>query len=123
MRWKFLMDRSSVARCTRRTCHDFFVRPDHHRIAIVREADKFVSSNRSSLERWIASPPADAVLILEVTSFPGTTNLYKQAVAKGLVIQCSPPTTSAWGNPVDEKAVAKWIDSWAKKKLRTCSER
>ncbi len=88
---------------------------DHHRIAIVREADKFVSSHRSSLERWIASPPADAVLILEVTSFPGTTNLYKQAVAKGLVIQCSPPTTSAWGNPVDEKAVAKWIDSWAKK--------
>ncbi len=90
----------------------------HHRVAIVKDADKFVSSNRASLEKWIEHPPKDAVLVLEVSTFPGTTKLYKQVVAKGLLIQCNPPVLSSWGNPVDEKAIAKWLGSWAKQTHR-----
>lgn len=82
---------------------------------MVRDADKFISTNRAALERWVDSAPADAVLILEASSFPGTTKLYKQVVAKGLLIQCNPPLTSAWGNPVDEKAIQKWLAGWSKK--------
>ncbi len=85
----------------------------NHRIAIVRDADKFITTNRAALERWVESPPADAILVLEAESFPGTTKLYKQIAAKGLLIQCNPPTTAAWGNPVDEKAIQKWMTKWA----------
>lgn len=86
------------------------------RVAIIREADKFVSANRPALERWLDSPPPDAILVLEVNSFPGTTKLYKQVANKGMLIECSPPVTSGYGNPVDERAVVQWITRWAKQR-------
>jgi DNA polymerase III subunit delta len=77
----------------------------HHRIAIVTNADDFVSKNRPALERWLGHAPADALLVLEVSSFPKTTRLYKSVAASGLVIDCNAP---------DDKKTMKWLVSWAK---------
>lgn len=88
----------------------------HHRIAIIREADKFITANRAYLEKWLEAPPPDAVLVLEASSFPGTTKLYKQVVAKGTLVNCNPPTLASFGNPVDEKKIEKWLITWALRK-------
>lgn len=85
----------------------------NQRIALVRDADKFVTANRPSLERWLESPPADALLLLECTSFVATTKLYKQVAARGWLIQCSPPVTAGFGNPIDEPAIQRWMITWA----------
>ncbi len=77
----------------------------HHRIAIVRNADEFVTKNRPALERWLGHAPADAMLVLEINSFPKTTRLYKSVAASGLLIDCNAP---------DQKRVMKWLVAWAK---------
>lgn len=59
------------------------------RVVLVREADKFISVARQSLEAYLQHPAANATLVLECRSFPKTTRLYKQVVAVGgEVIEC-----------------------------------
>jgi DNA polymerase-3 subunit delta len=77
----------------------------HHRIAIVSDADEFVATNRPALEKWCTHPPADAMLILEVNSFPKTTRLYKAIAASGLIVDCNAP---------DPRKTTKWLVQWAK---------
>lgn len=86
------------------------------RFAIVRGADKFVSKHREALERWTENPAPDSCLVLEIQTFAANTKLYKQIGKVGLLVSCTPPQKSSWGNPPDEKAMQKWILAWAKSK-------
>ena len=61
------------------------------RLVVVEDADGFVSENRGELEDYVAKPVRDAVLLLEVKTWPGNTRLAKAVVAVGLAIECTPP--------------------------------
>jgi DNA polymerase-3 subunit delta len=86
------------------------------RIAIVRGGDKFVTKNRDPLERWAESHAEGSCLILELQSIAANTKLYKLIAKNGMLVSCTPPQKSSWGNPPDEKAMQKWILEWAKTK-------
>lgn len=58
------------------------------RIVIVHDADKFVSTAREKLERYLASPAPSGTLILVCRSFLKTTRLYKAAAGCGELIEC-----------------------------------
>jgi DNA polymerase-3 subunit delta len=59
------------------------------RLVIVEDADEFVTKYRPALEKLVDKPAKKSVLVLDVTSWPKTTRLYKQVAAKGLDIECS----------------------------------
>jgi len=61
------------------------------RIVVVENADAFVSQYRENLEDYVAMPRADAVLILEVTTWPSNTRLAKAVAGAGLTIKCQTP--------------------------------
>ena len=75
------------------------------RLAVVEEADEFVTKYRSQLEDYVAQPAASGVLVLDLRSFPGNTRLAKAVAADGLVIECNAPRAST---------VARWLGAWAK---------
>lgn len=83
------------------------------RTVIVREADDFVSQHRSQLEDLAKNSDHSGVLALELKTFPANTNLYKQAVKSGLVIDCRLPLLPRSKDKVDEKAVRKWFQTYA----------
>lgn len=62
-----------------------------HRLVVVRDADAFVKSHRESLEKFLASPPSAASLMLIVSSWPGNTRLAKLSKKIGEVVDCSVP--------------------------------
>lgn len=69
------------------------------RVVIVRDADAFVSANRTALEKYLASPAESASLLLMVTSWSKSTKLYKLVDKIGQAIQCDMPkdsSVSAW---------------------------
>lgn len=76
------------------------------RVVVVDAADKFVSDNREALERYVAKPSADGVLILDVTAktFAPTTKLAK-ALPDAAKIACKAPP---------EAKLADWCVAWAK---------
>jgi len=86
------------------------------RVVVVRNGDKFVTKNREALERWAESFAPDSCLLIEVQTFPATTKLYKLISKNGMLVNCTPPQKSSWGNPPDEKAMQKWIGTWANSK-------
>ena len=59
------------------------------RLVIVDDADDFVTKFRGGLEKLIEKPAKKSILVLDVSSWPKTTRLYKQVLAKGLEIECS----------------------------------
>ena len=61
------------------------------RLVIVEDADGFVSDHRGELENYVAKPVRDAVLVLEVKTWPSNTRLAKAVAAEGLAIECTPP--------------------------------
>jgi DNA polymerase-3 subunit delta len=61
------------------------------RVVIVENADTLVKNYRESLEDYVAKPRTSAVLILEVTTFPGNTRLAKAVAGSGLTIKCQRP--------------------------------
>ncbi len=75
------------------------------RLAMVEEADDFVSRYRSELESYVAHPKSTGVLVLDLKSLPANTRLYKAIGAEGLLVDCSPPTGAA---------TLRWLRSWAK---------
>jgi len=86
------------------------------KVAIVRGADKLVTKSRDQLERWTEQSVVDTCLILEIQTLAANTSLYKLIAKKGKLVKCTPPQKSSWGNPPDEKAIAKWVISWASAK-------
>ena len=77
------------------------------RLIVVEDADKFVTNNRESLEKYCEKPSKTGILMLLVSTFPATTKLYKKVDAAGLLIDCS---------VLKEKEIAAWIVRWAKLK-------
>jgi DNA polymerase III subunit delta len=84
------------------------------RAAIVRFSDKFITRSRESLEKWVEGTHADSILVLDVQTFPANTKLYNSVNKRGLLVKCTPPQKASWGNPPDDKAIAKWVVDWGK---------
>jgi len=77
------------------------------RLAVVEEADSFVSQYRQALEDYVARPSRGGVLVLDVDTLPSNTRLYKSIAAEGLLIDC--------GTPQPAK-LTKWLVQWADKR-------
>ena len=86
------------------------------RLAVVEEADKFVSACRDKLEAYAASPAA-GVLVLLVDTWPGNTRLAKAVAQNGLAIECRAPQMQRGKSKVlDEKRLLKWLATWSKQR-------
>jgi DNA polymerase-3 subunit delta len=77
------------------------------RLVIVEDADDFVKNHREQLEAIVERPPASAMLLLEVSIWPGNTRLAKAVAAKGLTISCNVP-----GNGAELTAFTKLLKEW-----------
>ena len=60
------------------------------RVVLISDADKFVSNNRETLERYFDAPCDTGVLILCVSTFPKTTKLCKKLIKVGQLITAEP---------------------------------
>ena len=78
--------------------------PEQRRVAIVKNGDAFVKEFRPRLEKWTGSPVEASLMLLEVSSFPSNTNLFKIVAEKGWCIDCAATKGKAWEN---------WIQQWA----------
>jgi DNA polymerase III subunit delta len=85
------------------------------RLAVVEQADGFVSKHRDRLETYVAKPRATGVLILEVGTWAANTRLYKAIDKTGLQIECRAPTVGT-GKAVDERRIAAWLAQWSQKR-------
>jgi DNA polymerase-3 subunit delta len=65
------------------------------RVVVVEDADALVKNYREGLEDYVAKPCTNAVLILEVSTFPANTRLAKAVAATGLIIKCTMPDKGA----------------------------
>ena len=83
-----------------------------HRTVVVKSADKFVSKYRDSLEKWATAASPDSTLILHLDTLASNTRLYKLIGQQGAILLCQPPTLKSFGNPPDDRAVARWVTSW-----------
>ncbi|MDR2643907.1 MAG: DNA polymerase III subunit delta [Planctomycetaceae bacterium] len=81
----------------------------NRRFVLVEDADLFVSRFRVELENYFDKPSDSAVLVLELKTFPSNTNLYKKAIASGLVIEAK---------SLVDKDVPAWIVKWSKQQHR-----
>lgn len=75
------------------------------RVALVEDADPFVTAYRKELEAYVDAPSSSGCLILVVKSWPGNTRLAKSAAKVGLDIDCN--------NPKEADLLA-WLPSYAK---------
>jgi DNA polymerase-3 subunit delta len=61
------------------------------RLVCVRDADEFVTVNRTALETYLQSPSPTGVLILVCTRWDARWKIYKQVNRIGRNIPCNPP--------------------------------
>ena len=80
------------------------------RVIRVDEADSFVSKYRAELENYALKPAEQSVLILQLKTFPATTNLYKKLVSTGLLIEVK---------ALPEKDIPRWVVQWSKHYYKT----
>ena len=64
------------------------------RVVIVKDADKFVSDNRTLLEKYFDNPCPTGTLILTVSSWPSQTKLAKKLPKVGKLISVAQPSAS-----------------------------
>jgi DNA polymerase-3 subunit delta len=88
------------------------------RVAVVRNADKFLSKYREPIEKWIEGSFEDCTLILDIQTLPANTRIYQLIGKRGLLVKCTPPQKSGWGNPPDDKAMQRWVENWGESKHR-----
>jgi len=75
------------------------------RVAIIEDADEFVSENRPALEKYATNPAKKSLLILDVRSMPKNTRLYKIIAKSGLVVECT---------ELKETDLVRWVQESAK---------
>ena len=75
------------------------------RLAVVEDADEFVTRYRTQLENYVARPSPNGVLVLDVDALPSNTRLHKSIAAQGLLIDCGAPAPAK---------LCKWLVDWAK---------
>lgn len=78
-----------------------------YRVAIVEEADKFVTAHRAELEHYAAHPSETGILILIVKLWSNATKLAKIVAKTGMAIECKSPR---------EAELASWLVAQAKAK-------
>ncbi|NLX99441.1 MAG: DNA polymerase III subunit delta [Rhodopirellula sp.] len=78
---------------------------DGKRMAVVEEADDFVSRFRTELEDYVGKPASTGVLVLDLKTLAANTRLYKAIDTSGLLVDCNAPAAAG---------VSKWLRSWAK---------
>jgi DNA polymerase III subunit delta len=61
------------------------------RAVVVEDADVLVKNYREKIEAYVDSPVRDALLVLEVTTWPANTRLAKAVARSGLTIRCQVP--------------------------------
>lgn len=84
------------------------------RVAVVRDADSFVSKYRSQIEEYCENPRTTSALILLVGTWAANTRLYKLVDQTGLQIDCRVPEIARGkGKSVDEAAIQKWLHARA----------
>lgn len=84
------------------------------RVAVVQDADKFVTKFRDKLEDFVAKPKPTGLLVLDVETWASNTKLYKAVDQAGLQIECRPPEIARGKNKVlDEGRLAKWLSQWS----------
>jgi len=74
------------------------------RVVVVRDADDFVSENRSVLEGYFDAPCPSGVLVLTVEGWPANTRLAKKLGSVGELFSVSPP--KPWEMPAELIAYA-----------------
>ncbi|MCA9136373.1 MAG: DNA polymerase III subunit delta [Planctomycetales bacterium] len=67
------------------------------RSVVVRDADKFVSANRSEIEDYLAKPGTAVRLILQFDSLASNTKVYKSLEKSHLLVCCSGETGQKTG--------------------------
>jgi DNA polymerase III subunit delta len=75
------------------------------RLVVVEQADPFVTEFRSDLEEYVTRPARDAVLVLDVKTWPSNTRLAKAVAATGMAIDCKAP---------NERQLKTWVVARAK---------
>lgn len=75
------------------------------RVAVVDDADPFVTAHRKELEAYMARPSSHGTLILVVKTWPSNTKLAKLVEATGWTIDCKSPT---------ERELPAWLVGHAK---------
>jgi DNA polymerase III delta subunit len=76
------------------------------RVAIVEDADEFVSANREIMERYCVAPIEGSLLILLCNSLPRNTRLYKIIEANGQIVVSEAPKGAAFGAWITQRASA-----------------
>ncbi|PQO46135.1 DNA polymerase III subunit delta [Blastopirellula marina] len=85
------------------------------RLAVVEDADPFVSRYREELEKFLEKKRPGGVLVLQVEKWAANTRLYKKCNEVGLQVQCNPPEKkSGKKSSLDFDALAKWFSHRAK---------
>jgi DNA polymerase III subunit delta len=79
------------------------------RLAVVENADDFVTLYRPQLEEYVAKPSRSGVLVLDLDTLPSNTRLYKLIAASGLLIDAKSPPPAR---------LTKWLTDWAKQHHR-----
>lgn len=79
------------------------------RMAVVENADDFVTRYRPHLEDYVAKPSRTGVLVLDLDSLPSNTRLHKSIAASGLLIDAGSPAAAR---------LTKWLVDWAKQQHR-----
>jgi DNA polymerase-3 subunit delta len=78
------------------------------RMVVVEGADPLVSNHRAELEEYAGRPHRDAVLVLDVKTWPSNTRLAKVVAEKGMTIDCSTPKSAAEARTWTV-AVRRWL--------------
>ncbi len=74
------------------------------RVAIVEDADEFISANRELMERYCAAPVSDSLLILLCNSLPRNTKLHKIIEGHGQIVACEAPKGPAFSTWIVQRA-------------------
>lgn len=85
------------------------------RLAQVDEGDDFIKKYRDKLEDYAAKPARNSVLVIDATTFPGNTRLYKAVEKSGLAIHCAAPEKSGGKRKaIDLAQLGRWLIQWSR---------
>jgi DNA polymerase-3 subunit delta len=73
------------------------------KVAYLRKADPFVTSNREHIEQWIEQSTPGSTLLLDMQTLPSNTRLYRIAQSKGFLIGTA---------EVKSNELLAWIRHW-----------
>jgi len=80
------------------------------KLAVVDDADDFVSRHRHELEKYIAAPLDESVLVLVVKTWAANTRLYKLLDKNGLQVECRAPVKARGrSKSQDNEKIVAWL--------------